>query len=118
MSILQVALPSNKNSVSAPVLQQSQTRRRIHGATLPNYTPESEVYVYTYQLNNTKYHDAADNPSNELEDAGFRLYSDAACKNEVELYQERRMSTYSRRHQHLIIQAVEMKSAEDGHVQC
>lgn len=50
-------------------------------------TPESEVYVYTYQLNNTKYHDD-DNPNNVLEGAGFRLYSDKTCTQEVKLYKE------------------------------
>ena len=34
-------------------------------------TPESAVCVYTYQLNNTKYHDD-DTPGNELEGAGFK----------------------------------------------
>lgn len=48
-------------------------------------TPESTpVYVYTYQLNNTKYHDD-DNPNNVLEGAGFRLYSDKACHDEDEI---------------------------------
>lgn len=50
-------------------------------------TPESAVCVYTYQLNNTKYHDEA-NSGNELEDAGFRLYSDKDCTQEVKLYQK------------------------------
>ena len=51
-------------------------------------TPESTpVCVYTYQLNNTKYHDSI-GQSNELKGAGFKLYSDKDCKNEVELYQE------------------------------
>lgn len=50
-------------------------------------TPESEVRVYTYQLNNTKYHDD-DTQGNELGGAGFKLYSDADCKNEVKLYQK------------------------------
>ena len=51
-------------------------------------TPESTpVYVYTYQLNNTKYRDD-DNPNNELEGAGFRLYSDKTCTQEVKLYKE------------------------------
>ena len=47
-------------------------------------TPESEVRVYTYQLNNTKYHDD-DNPNNVLAGAGFRLYSDEACHDEDEI---------------------------------
>ena len=51
-------------------------------------TPESTpVYVYTYQLNNTKYRDDA-KEGNELAGAGFHLYSDEECKNEVELYQK------------------------------
>lgn len=50
-------------------------------------TPKSEVYVYTYQLNNTKYRDDA-KEGNELAGAGFKLYSDAECNNEVGLYQE------------------------------
>ena len=50
-------------------------------------TPKSEVYVYTYQLNNTKYRDDA-KEGNELAGAGFHLYSDEECKNEVELYQK------------------------------
>ncbi len=50
-------------------------------------TPKSEVYVFTYQLNNTKYHDD-DTPGNELAGAGFRLYSDKACTQEVKLYQK------------------------------
>lgn len=53
-------------------------------------TPESTpVYVYTYQLNNTKYHDD-DTPGNELAGAGFRLYSDEACtpEQEVKLYKK------------------------------
>lgn len=48
-------------------------------------TPESTpVYVYTYQLNNTKYRDD-DTPGNELAGAGFRLYSDKDCTEEQEI---------------------------------
>lgn len=52
-------------------------------------TPESAVCVYTYQLNNTKYHDD-DTRGNELAGAGFRLYSDEACtpEQEVKLYKK------------------------------
>lgn len=53
-------------------------------------TPESTpVCVYTYQLNNTKYHDD-DNPNNVLAGAGFRLYSGKDCtpKQEVKLYKK------------------------------
>ena len=71
----------NKNSVR---LQYSNNPRN---SAYWGFTPESEVCVYTYQLNNTKYHDE-DKPGNELEGAGFRLYSDEACEHEVELYKE------------------------------
>lgn len=71
----------NKNSV---YLEYSNNPRI---STSLDHTPESEVRVYTYQLNNTKYRDD-DTPGNELAGAGFRLYSDADCKNEVKLYQK------------------------------
>ena len=73
----------NKNSV---YLEYSNNPRI---STSLDYTPESEVCVYTYQLNNTKYRDD-DTPGNELAGAGFRLYSDKACteEQEVKLYKE------------------------------
>ena len=71
----------NKNSV---YLQYSNNPR-IN--TSLDKTPESKVRVYTYQLNNTKYHDD-DTPGNELAGAGFSLYSDEHCTQEVKLYKE------------------------------
>ena len=71
----------NKNSVQ---LQYSNNPRP---GDYWGTTPKSEVYVFTYQLNNTKYHDD-DTQGNELAGAGFKLYSDADCKNEVKLYQK------------------------------
>ena len=73
----------NKNSVQ---LQYSNNPRP---GDYWGTTPKSEVYVFTYQLNNTKYHDD-DNPNNVLEGAGFRLYSDEACtpEQEVKLYKK------------------------------
>lgn len=71
----------NKNSV---YLQYSNNPRID---TSLDQTTTSEVCVYTYQLNNTKYHDDA-TQGNELKGAGFKLYSDADCKNEVKLYQK------------------------------
>lgn len=73
----------NKNSV---FLQYSNNPRID---TSLDHTTTSEVCVYTYQLNNTKYHDD-DTPGNELAGAGFRLYSDEACtpEQEVKLYKK------------------------------
>lgn len=73
----------NKNSVQ---LQYSNNPRP---GEYWGTTPKSEVYVYTYQLNNTKYHDD-DTTGNELSGAGFRLYSDEACtpEQEVKLYKK------------------------------
>lgn len=53
-----------------------------------DHTHESEVCVYTYQLNNTKHQDSETGPV--LAGAGFRLYSDEACtpEQEVRLYKE------------------------------
>ena len=50
--------------------------------------------MFTYQLNNTKYHDKAE-AGYELKDAGFRLYSDEACNNEIKL-KKNADDTYSR----------------------
>lgn len=59
-------------------------------------TPKSEVYVFTYQLNNTKYHDE-DKPGNELGGAGFRLYSNKDCTEEQEIKLKKNITdgTYS-----------------------
>ena len=83
----------NKNSVRLQYSNNPRPDGEYWGYT-PNYTPESEVYVYTYQLNNTKYHDEV-NENNELEGAGFRLYSDEACNNEIKL-KKNNDGTYSR----------------------
>lgn len=49
-------------------------------------TPEEAVYVFTYQITNTKYKNDV-NDDNKLAGAKFRLYSDKGCTNEVKLYQ-------------------------------
>lgn len=59
-----------------------------------DHTTTNEVCVYTYQLNNTKYRDEV-NENNKLEGAGFRLYSDEACNNEIKL-KKNNDGTYSR----------------------
>lgn len=46
-------------------------------------TPKSEVYVFTYQLNNTKRAEKED--GTPLPGAGFRLYSNEACHDEDEI---------------------------------
>ena len=81
----------NKNSV---YLQYSNNPRID---TSLDQTPESEVYVFTYQLNNTKYRDEV-NENNKLAGAGFRLYSDAACNDtdEIKLKKNTTDGTYSR----------------------
>ena len=80
----------NKNSV---FLQYSNNPRID---TSLDHTTTSEVCVYTYQLNNTKYHDD-DNENNKLEGAGFRLYSGEACNDEDEIKLKKNADgTYSR----------------------
>lgn len=76
-------------------------------------TPESTpVYVYTYQLNNTKHQDTEKGPA--LEGAYFRLYSDEACtdQSEVQLYQKD--GFYYPIKDVLGKETVEMKSAANG----
>ena len=99
----------NKNSVRLQYSNNPRPDGEYWGYT-PNYTPESEVYVYTYQLNNTKL--AENEHGAPLKDVGFRLYSDADYKNEVELYQDGKFYYPIKNASNK--QAVEMKSAEDG----
>ena len=102
----------NKNSVRLQYSNNPRPDGEYWGYT-PNYTPESEVYVYTYQLNNTKYHDE-DKPGNELEGAGFRLYSNKACHDEDEIKLKMNDDgTYSRDFS-TEGKGVEMISGQDG----
>lgn len=80
----------NKNKVQ---LQYSNNPRN---SAYWGFTPESEVRVYTYQLNNTKYRDD-DTPGNELAGAGFRLYSGKDCTKEQEIKLKKNITdgTYS-----------------------
>ena len=80
----------NKNSV---FLQYSNNPRI---STSLDKTTTSDVCVYTYQLNNTKYRDEV-NENNKLEGAGFRLYSNEACNDEDEIKLKKNYDgTYSR----------------------
>ena len=94
----------NKNSVQ---LQYSNNPRP---GDYWGTTPKSEVYVFTYQLNNTKRQNTVDGPA--LAGAGFKLYSDAECNNEVGLYQEGEF--YYPIKDATGKKAVEMKSAANG----
>ena len=68
----------NKNSVQ---LQYSNNPRP---GDYWGTTPKSEVYVFTYQLNNTKL--AETENGTPLPGAVFQLYSDKDCTQEVKLY--------------------------------
>lgn len=98
----------NKNSVQLQYSNNPKDSEAYWG-----FTPESEVRVYTYQLNNTKYHDD-DNPNNVLAGAGFRLYSDEACHDEDEIKLKMNDDgTYSRDFS-TEGKGVEMISGQDG----
>ena len=100
----------NKNSVR---LQYSNNpRNSAYWGFTPESAPESEVYVYTYQLNNTKR--AESETGAPLPGAGFRLYSDIACNEEQEIkLKQNEDGTYSRDFS-TEGKGVEMKSADDG----
>ena len=74
-------------------------------------TPYETVYVFTYQLNNTKYKNSVAD-ENKLSGAGFRLYSDKECTTEIKL-KKNDGGTYSRDFSTNAV-GVEMKSAADG----
>ena len=97
----------NKNSV---YLEYSNNPRID---TSLDHTITSEVCVYTYQLNNTKYRDEV-NENNKLAGAGFRLYSNEACNAEDEIKLKMNDDgTYSRDFS-TEGKGVEMRSNKDG----
>ena len=99
----------NKNSVRLQYSNNPRPDGKYWGYTP---TPESEVYVYTYQLNNTKR--AESETGAPLPGAGFRLYSDIACNEEQEIkLKQNKDGTYSRDFS-TEGKGVEMKSADDG----
>ncbi|MBQ1433622.1 MAG: LPXTG cell wall anchor domain-containing protein, partial [Ruminococcus sp.] len=55
-------------------------------------TPEDYVWVFTYEVDNTKYHDSA-TAGNELAGAGFRLY-DSTGNTEIGLIYDSTLSAY------------------------
>lgn len=96
----------NKNSVQ---LQYSNNPRP---GEYWGTTPKSEVYVYTYQLNNTKRAEKED--GTPLPGAGFRLYSNEACHDEDEIKLKMNDDgTYSRDFS-TEGKGVEMISSQDG----
>ena len=96
----------NKNSV---YLEYSNNPRI---STSLDHTPESEVRVYTYQLNNTKRAEKED--GTPLPGAGFRLYSNEACHDEDEIKLKMNDDgTYSRDFS-TEGKGVEMISGQDG----
>lgn len=99
----------NKNSVRLQYSNNPRPDGEYWGYTP---TPESEVYVYTYQLNNTKR--AETENGTPLPGAGFRLYSDADYKNEVKLYQDGEFYYPIKDATDKNKEAVEMKSAANG----
>lgn len=99
----------NKNSVRLQYSNNPRPDGEYWGYTP---TPESEVYVYTYQLNNTKL--AETENGTPLPGAGFRLYSDADYKNEVKLYQDGEFYYPIKDATDKNKEAVEMKSAANG----
>lgn len=78
------------NTTSGPTDNKNSVQLKYSNNPRPGdywgTTPKSEVRVYTYQLNNTKHQDSETGPV--LQGAGFRLYSDKACTQEVKLYQK------------------------------
>lgn len=99
----------NKNSVRLQYSNNPRPDGEYWGYTP---TPESEVYVYTYQLNNTKR--AETENGTPLPGAGFRLYSDEACNAEDEIKLKMNDDgTYSRDFS-TESKGVEMLSNKDG----
>ena len=101
-----VAESSNANSVNL----QYSNNPNVGGEGSLGKTPDAFAWVFTYGVNNTKVDGDAENAP--LAGAGFRLYSDADCTNEIKLaYNESRSVYYP-----AVVGAegVEMVSAADS----
>lgn len=103
------------NSVSGPT--DNQNTVGLQYSNNPNAggegslgkTPDDTVWVFTYEVDNTKYKDQV-TPGKELAGAGFRLYSDEACQNEIKLaYNSTKNGYYP-----TTGNGVEMRSGADG----
>lgn len=71
---------SNKNTV---YLEYSNNPN-ADGSGSTGKTPDETVYVFTYQITNTKYKDEV-RDENVLKDAEFKLYKNEECTDEVKL---------------------------------
>ena len=102
------------NTTSGPTDNKNSVQLKYSNNPRPGdywgTTPKSEVYVFTYQLNNTKL--AENEHGAPLKDVGFKLYSDEAYEHEVKLYKEGNF--YYPIKNALDKTPVEMKSADDG----
>ena len=74
-------------------------------------TPDDFVWVFTYEVDNTKYDATDENNPKPLKNAGFRLYKEDG-KTEIRLIYDSSMAAY--RPVKADETAVEMKSASDG----
>lgn len=84
----QVAELSNANSVNL----QYSNNPNVGGEGSLGKTPDAFAWVFTYGINNTKVDGDAGNAP--LAGAGFKLYSDANCVNEVALAYSESRSVY------------------------
>lgn len=57
-------------------------------------TPEENVWVFTYEVDNTKMTGAGDTDLKPLAGAGFRLYRDDKCSQEIDLIYDETLSAY------------------------
>lgn len=104
------------NTTSGPTDNKNSVQLKYSNNPRPGdywgTTPKSEVYVFTYQLNNTKR--AETENGTPLPGAGFRLYSDEACHDEDEIKLKMNDDgTYSRDFS-TEGKGVEMISGQDG----
>ncbi len=99
-------IDTNKNTV---YLQYSNNPN-IGGEEELGKTTEDTVWVFTYEMKNTK----VDGDNKALADAGFKLYSDEACETEVPVIYDTTLQAY--RLTKGTEAGVEMKSAKESGV--
>lgn len=105
---------TDNNQNKAKLIYSNNPNATGDGTKKPSDTGNTEydwVFVLTYEADNTKYKDEVKD-GNELKDAGFRLYSDKTCTQEVLL--KKVGDVYYPIKADETANAVEMKSAENG----
>ncbi len=73
----------NTNNNKVKLVYSNNPDNLGNGTSTTGETPDDYVWVFAYEVDNTKYHTAA-TTGNELQGATFKLYTDSSCADDKE----------------------------------